>query len=149
MAHYGFTGTQRGMTILQINTVTKLIEGLINKSDTQMIFHHGDCVGADEQAHAIAFERGVLIHVHPPTKRHKRAFTKGWTWCEPPAEYMVRNRVIVQYGLDGLIAVSETMYEQVRSGTWATVRYARLLKRKPIWIVLPDGSLHMDQKSAE
>jgi hypothetical protein len=40
--------------------------------------HHGDCVGADSEAHDIADACGYNIVLHPPTNYSERA------WCEVP-----------------------------------------------------------------
>lgn len=69
----GFTGTQLGMTGFQIEELTKL---LMATTITQ--FHHGDCIGADEQAHEIAKALGIPVAIHPPINPSKRAFCKGW-----------------------------------------------------------------------
>jgi len=135
---HGFTGTQHGMNPDQTNTVC----GLIN---TTSILHHGDCIGADAETHALSLLRGIKVHVHPPTNDFKRAWVKGWTWIDEPLDYLARNRVIVHRSVNGLIAVSRTPHETKRSGTWATIRYARALNSRlpsprPIWIVWPDGS---------
>jgi hypothetical protein len=41
------------------------------------------------------------------------------------------------------VAAPRTPIETLRSGTWATVRYARAYGR-PVWIVLPDGSVRVE-----
>jgi hypothetical protein len=51
--------------------------------------------------------------------------------------YLSRNKDIV-LETELLIATPGEEEEQIRSGTWSTVRYARSLKRM-INIVLPDG----------
>jgi hypothetical protein len=58
----------------------------------------------------------------------------------PPLE---RNKHIVIAAIDGLIATPKTIAEEVRSGTWTTVRYARTLNRD-IHIVLPDGKVRRE-----
>jgi hypothetical protein len=88
----GFTGTQKGMTAKQAMSLGLLIIKL-----KPLEFHHGDCIGADEQAH-----REVRLHSpkteivgHPPLIQNKRAFCKfDREWH--PADYLVRNREIVQ-----------------------------------------------------
>ena len=42
----GFTGTQKGMTHHQL---IKLLDELCSYSNIEL--HHGDCIGADAQAH--------------------------------------------------------------------------------------------------
>ena len=125
----GFTGTQKGMTPVQKAEVAFLITG-------ENEFHHGDCVGADEQAHHIAEIRKVPIVKHPSTNGKKRAFCKGGKEVKPKP-YLVRNRDIVN-ATDELVAAPSGP-EVLRSGTWSTVRYA-LKQEKLVHIVMPDGS---------
>jgi predicted Rossmann fold nucleotide-binding protein DprA/Smf involved in DNA uptake len=42
--------------------------------------------------------------------------------------------------VDGLIACPQTLKEEIRSGTWTTVRIARRLGRV-IWLVYPNGAI--------
>jgi hypothetical protein len=126
----GFTGTQRGMTNAQLATFRSLVRGWRGE------FHHGDCVGADEQAHAFAAEVGLKTVCHPPINESKRAFTRNDVTLEPK-EYLDRNKDIVR-DTEILVATPGEFEEQLRSGTWSTVRYARRMGRG-IWIVPPDG----------
>jgi predicted Rossmann fold nucleotide-binding protein DprA/Smf involved in DNA uptake len=90
--------------------------------------HHGDAVGADAEAHDIAIAIGCLIVIHPPTNETYRAF-KTATDVRAPKPYLNRNRDIV-WETVLLIAAPSEMTEQLRSGTWSTVRYARRLGRQ-------------------
>lgn len=129
----GFTGTQRGMTETQASTVKSLL--LLNRCRE---FHHGDCIGADAQAHDIATALSLLTVSHPPIVNLKRANKKADVIL-PAKDYLDRNRDIVRE-TDMLVATPGETEEQLRSGTWSTVRYARKLVRR-IWIVWPDGTL--------
>lgn len=100
--------------------------------------HHGDCVGADAQAHAAAAYGSVRIHLHPADFTTKRAWCTGAELMAGPAPPLVRNRVMVDVS-EALIATPRLMVEELRSGTWATVRYARKC-RVPVHIVWPDGT---------
>lgn len=137
----GFTGTQQGMTEAQINWVRRtLAEKSIYREKE---FHHGDCVGADAEAHEIAYRQGYVIWVHPPVNESKRAMCQDhdglgqvhWLESKP---YLERNHDIVE-AVEYVIATPATMREKLRSGTWATVRFARKLK-KAITVVYPDGT---------
>ncbi len=126
----GFTGTQKGMASRQLKAVRQLLYRVDR-------LHLGDCLGADAQAHDEALSWGILTIGHPPSDGGRRAHCYYDTEREPKP-YLERNKDIVTEGIDGLIAAPSGFVEALRSGTWATVRYARKVGRR-IWIVLPDG----------
>jgi hypothetical protein len=97
--------------------------------------HHGDCVGSDAEAHRIAQELAVAVVLHPPDDDRQRAFCTGAVSSHDPMPYLRRNRMIVD-SCDVLVAAPKSQHEQIRSGTWATIRYARA-KVKPIVMLLP------------
>lgn len=113
----GMTGGRSGVTDDQLERFKKR---LIELEATEL--HHGDCTGADAQAHKAARELGLRIVVHPPVDSLHRAFCKG-DEVLPPLEYLQRNRAIVD-ATDFLIVLPDRP-ETLRSGTWATFRYAR------------------------
>lgn len=121
--HIGFTGSRDGMTYFQKQSVHRSLS-LIKKRNktTKLFFHHGDCIGADAQAHLIAAKLGFIIVVHPPTDNTRRAFMQGIVL--PPKPFMDRNRDIVNES-HLMIACPKTRQESLRSGTWATIRYSR------------------------
>ena len=136
MKHVGFTGTRSGMTSEQKSTVRQLF------MKYRFTLHHGDCVGADADAHDLAREAGAAhIVVHPPIKDDLRAFKSG-DELRTPKSYFARNRDIVNEA-HLLVATPFTAHE-TQGGTWYTINYAR--KRKAagdpitIIVVLPDGT---------
>lgn len=136
----GFTGTQQGMTIEQKRKLAKLIDGYKNGKAIIQEFHHGDCVGADEEADFIALSIMIPRVVHPPIEEKKRAFCRGGDIIfRVTKPYLERNHDIVDE-TDCLIATPKEDVEQLRSGTWATIRYARK-KHKPVFIILPNGKI--------
>ncbi len=136
MIHIGFTGTRKGITFLQRHR----LNGMLWRAGSPE-FHHGCCDGADAEAHAIAYDAGCRIHGHPPTNPAYRAdLTFRETDIVYPAKpYLVRNHDIVD-ATQTLIAAPAEHTEQLRSGTWSTIRYARK-RRKHTIIVYPDGSI--------
>lgn len=134
--HCGITGTQRGLTPVQANQLRQSLVLFRDKGGTTI--HHGDCIGADAQASAIAFDLGLLRVIHPPNNPGKRAHCLG-EQILPEKPYLERNHDIVD-ATTILFALPGEQTEQLRSGTWATVRYARKLGR-PILLLYPDGSL--------
>jgi len=130
----GVTGTQKGWTERQRAGFTLLIAEL--EIDE---FHHGDCVGVDEQAAKVVGDRIGYdkIHSHPPKMSKKRAYAMSGTVYEPK-DYMLRNDDIVAAS-DFLIVVPLTEEHQLRSGTWATFRRACKAKKRTR-IIFPNGS---------
>ena len=115
----GFTGTQHGMSLAQKQHLRRL---LIELGATEL--HHGDCIGADAEAHEMAKGLGLKIVVHPPDNDKKRAFVTHADEWRQPLPYLVRNREIVD-STQFLVAAPLEDNMRVRSGTWATWRYAR------------------------
>ena len=136
--HVGFTGTQKGMTENQAARVRSLLVEL-GATDA----HHGDCIGADADFHAMCLELGLRVHIHPPANDTKRAFCQGAVSTATPREYLTRNRDIVDAS-HVLIAAPRGAKEQRRSGTWATIRNARTAG-KPLHLVFPDGSVQTEK----
>lgn len=139
MFKVGFTGTRHGMSDAQKEVFKKLINA---KKLSE--FHHGMCVGSDEQAHNFITEikdkKNIKIVGHPPRFKGSLANCK----CDvlrKTDEYLVRNRNIVDQ-TDVLIATPDTR-EKVRSGTWSTVRYARRQGRK-IYILHKNGRVTIE-----
>lgn len=113
----GFTGSRKGMTMSQHEQLARVLAWLRSgwqfESGEPLEFHHGNSpeLGADQQAAAIAVRLGYTEYRHNPEDRSSSAMLQ-------------RNREIVQ-SIDILVAAPEYNAEKLRSGTWATVRYAR------------------------
>lgn len=135
--HVGFTGTQKGMTPAQYGTLSELVAGW----GSGLVFHHGDCVGADAQAHELvrALQPGARIHGHPPSNSSKRSW-RIFDSIQHPRSYLARNRDIVD-ACTLLVATPAQPQEVLRSGTWATVRYARGWRHKRLIVIRPDGEM--------
>jgi hypothetical protein len=134
----GFTGTSRGTTEPQQLALDRFL-----RAHWVDEFHHGDCIGADHDAHVIASYLHLKIVLHPPSNPIKRAFCgPGLTARWPEADYLTRNRQIV-HATDMLVACPKETKEQRRSGVWYTVRCARD-KGVPVLVVPPDGNSQWD-----
>lgn len=101
-------------------------------------FHEGDCIGSDSQAASGARMAGFRIIGHPPINDSKRTFFPA-DESRDPLPYLARNHKIVDAAQE-MIATPGEFEEQLRSGTWATIRYARKVG-KPVHVILPDGRL--------
>lgn len=136
MTTLGFTGTREGLTEKQYLALRSEISR--RNLSPAAIFRHGDCIGADSDAHDVVRTCShARIFGHPPIKSALRAYRK----CDhlmPERPYLDRNRDIVNMS-DELIACPNGP-ERQRSGTWSTVRYACGVGKK-VTIIMPDGSL--------
>lgn len=131
----GFTGTQHGMSELQLAAFSREL------SYPQVIdeFHHGDCIGADAEAAEIADNLRYYIVCHPPDIPRKRAYYKHRRGdYMSPLPYMVRNEAIVAVATEMMAAPSGLERDNPRSGTWATIRRARA-RGIPVKVIWPDG----------
>ncbi len=128
----GFTGTREGMSP---NQRFELAEGLVAIGAREL--HHGDCVGADAQAHVIARQLGLRVVGHPPRLSALRAFCVCDELMEP-RPYLRRNREIVA-SVELLVAAPRTMTRTrgATSGTWYTVNHAENC-RLPCVVLLRD-----------
>lgn len=139
----GFTGTQRGMNAQQQECVFYLLLEVWEQgvAGTQETFIHGDCVGADEQAFLIAKYTGdgadkFRIVARPCIIESKRAYTKS-DYIYKSKDPIPRNHDIVN-DAELMIAAPAEEQEVLRSGTWATIRYAKKTG-SPLVIIYPSG----------
>jgi len=134
----GFTGTQKGTTTEQFAACT---EFFLTHQVSE--FHHGVCIGADEELHTLVIILKTKVFKYPSNIRGKVAICEGGTTVCEPQPPIKRNHMIVD-AVEMLLACPETTQEVVRSGTWATIRYARKVGI-PIWIVLPNGEIKKER----
>ena len=123
-----FTGTRQGMNPRQRKAFRELAE---KNSFFWTIFNHGSCKGADKDASNIVFELcASRIVAHPCNLSAQQAVTHAHARREvlDPIE---RNHVMVDES-DILVAVPATKDEVIRSGTWATIRYAKKMGKEVI-----------------
>jgi len=143
--HIGITGTRAGCTQQQTEAIrAHLIQTVLACYAGPPTFHHGGCVGADRDLHRLVREvwgRTVRIVIHPAIDQP--AGLCDWTDADEmrePAPSLVRNRAIVDaIRFGALYACPKGMMSEMRSGTWATIRYAERMKKGAI-IFWPDGT---------
>lgn len=146
-----FTGNRTKMNIAQRRAFRKLLE---RWQPTGLTFRHGCCSGADRMAHLEVIRRWAPDYAMGMQLFPSNAEQYEWGFNElkdsPEAEGMtmllfpieaplLRNRRMVR-GANHLVAAPRGFYEVMRSGTWATIRYAREMG-VPRTIILPDGRL--------
>lgn len=134
---FGFSGTRDGLSSLQLSALA----GILIQHTGE--FHHGDCVGADTQAHEIARHLGYRIVIHPPINDTRRAHNVG-DEILPEAPYQTRNHIIVR---ETQILLACPKSRQEVGGTWYTINYFRKWMSqhatcgKQGFIILPNGDL--------
>ena len=142
LTRVGVTGARFVMP-RQLTTLYRVLDELNPRE-----LHHGCCVGTDWLAHLWAksrawdpdknvIETGWPGHDRNGESPHCFQTAGEGMWVEDPLPYLVRNRLIVRH-TDILVACPLNMFEEVRSRTWATVRYARKLGR-PVIYCWPNG----------
>lgn len=139
----GFTGTRQGCTEEQLKTLSAIFASIGLSAEHQPELHHGDCVGADAQAVELANAVGFWTVCHPPTNPKLRARLTS-DEIRLPFDYLDRNHNIVNE-TDLLIVCPKNETEELRSGTWATYRYARR-RGKMIVLIVPSGIAHFISK---
>lgn len=130
----GVTGSRTRPSAAQIAWLSEQLDRLKPAS-----LHHGDCVGADELAAALASSRGILVCAHPPIDHRFRAFYVSDVTL-PAKPFLERNHDIVD-AVELLLALPARA-EYLRSGTWATVRYARRHGVEAA-VCTPDGTVEI------
>jgi len=129
----GFTGTRQGMTEAQKISLHQL---LLDLGATSL--HHGDCLGADAEAHTVAQELGLYIVIHPPKDGIHRALCQGAHETREPKTYFARNRAISDE-TDCLIGASVTDHPLPNGGTWYTIDYNADTKEP--YVIWPNGTV--------
>jgi hypothetical protein len=133
----GFTGTRKGVTEAQRVSVASLLVAL-HRRNPGAEFWHGDERESDTTAAIIAQELGYWTVAWPgPDPKTRGAHVSDE--MQPLSPYLVRNRRIAE-NCTCLIATPQNGTELLRSGTWATVRYARHAG-KTVYVVQPDGRI--------
>lgn len=135
----GFTGSREGMTRGQ----TVSLNGWWQSLDVTE-FHHGACVGADADAVSCCQNyttASIIAHPCNLTKCVSVPALRASNHAHDEKPPLDRNRDIVD-AADILVACPKGS-EELRSGTWSTIRYARKCG-KPIVIFWPDGTMETE-----
>lgn len=136
---FGFTGTQQSWAPARQEAIEELFLKMIREG--VVIQHNGDCIGSDLAAARTWRSFGGLVYGHPPDVSGKRAFF-SFDKTANPKPYMDRNTEIAKCG-KFLVATPNEYTEQLRSGTWSTVRRARKMN-KTVVFVFPCGKVTVE-----
>ena len=114
----GISGTRHGANPKQLDKIKAILKSYKRRGAEK--FRHGDCIGVDVEAAEIARELGYSIISHPGPLGV--GSISDFTMERLP--FLDRNKVIVRMS-DVMLIVPHTNTEVLRSGTWATYRYAK------------------------
>ncbi len=131
----GFTGNRYGLNHEQKLQIISILDKYNN-----FILSHGDCIGSDTDFHNLSLNyknkhphKKIMIHIYPPNDHKLRAFNIGdLIMDEKP--YLQRNLDIVKNSSILIACPIDKYNEQLRSGTWYTIRKA--IKHKLILYIL-------------
>lgn len=134
----GFTGTRRGMTDAQRDAVRAYLERVY-----PFVVVHGACVGADHDMHELVRDvrpssRIVVLPSNLAAQTCMHCVADADDHAEKLKSPLARNLDIV-LASKIMLATPAGFEEERRSGTWYTLRRARL-HRRPFIIVRPDGT---------
>lgn len=136
-----FTGSRAGCTEAQRRSLWHLIRILYGRG--YRLLHCGCAIGADETAATLARDTNYRVVGHP-SDRPDQVSAIALAACTvilPAVKPLDRNRTMVEASRGGGILIAcPSGPEVTRSGTWATVRWARKVG-VPRWVVSPDGKL--------
>lgn len=141
----GFTGTRHSMTPEQ----KAAFEAELRVLAPGAVFHHGACVGADEEAvflvRKVAAEQssptGVTAHPGPKTRWDSQAARDASAPCLARKDYRPRNTDIVA-ACDVLCAAPPCRPIPSRGGTRMTVNIA-VSRGVPVVVFWPDGEVEV------
>jgi hypothetical protein len=135
----GFTGTRDSIRILIKNLARQhvSVQGV-----------HGGAEGADRQFHRLLKELNIPSECYPSNEEQWRWSVQNCVVCHAMQAPLTRNRVIVEVS-NLMFATPRTFIEKQRSGTWATIRYAKKTNN-PLTVIWPDGSTteYFDERKA-
>ena len=125
----GFTGNRYGLTPEQKDQIISILDEYDN-----LIVSHGDCIGSDTDFHNLCVNyrnehpsKKIYIVIFPPNNPTLRAFNQGdLLMNEKP--YLDRNLDIIKNSSMLIACPIDKNKEQLRSGTWSTIRKARKKK---------------------
>ncbi len=100
----------------------------LNPYPRKTIIVQGCCIGMDHIATMVARDMGFDVWGVVPANRYKVsmeavALCSNLIYMPPGTSYMQRNDELVRI-VDSLIGFPQTADEELRSGTWATIRRA-------------------------
>jgi hypothetical protein len=99
---------------------------------------HGACIGSDDQFGRIAKSIGFYVIAHPgfsPKNPENLLYRAETEYCDEvlePKPHLKRDRDIVNES--HLMLATPVGKEEVQSGTWTTIRYARKVGREHVII---------------
>lgn len=125
----GFTGNRYGLTAEQEIQIIEIFDKYNN-----IIVSHGDCIGSDTDFHNLCINykntnpsKKITIVIYPPNNSKLRGFNHGDILMKEKP-YLKRNSDIIKNSSILIACPIDKNKEQLRSGTWSTIRKAKKQK---------------------
>ena len=132
----GFSGTRKGMTSAQQDFMRHRM--MVGAEQAKIIgCVHGGCIGSDVDFHFIALAARLRIECYPSNVADTQGYCPRADVTYEASDPVERDHIIVDQS-NILMATPRGYKEELRSGTWLTIRYA-MKQGKPVWVVWPDG----------
>lgn len=143
----GFTGTKDGLTQAQHDALFRVFFEIF-AAEQDLVCRHGDCIGADASFDALCATFNLPVVIHPGYNSFGDSPTRAYCGKDRQNVRVLHTKpyldrdddIAAECGL--LIACPKEKTEQLRSGTWATVRRA-IKRKKPVVVVYPDGEVEL------
>lgn len=146
------TGTLTGTTTPQFSSLDEFVAAvrvtdIFANSETEAC--HGLAKGVDAEFHQICRKYHVSLRGHPGNILSKRAeiSVSDFAVMFPVKNSIWRNHDMIDYAVTVkdrlLVACPKEDHEVIRSGTWATVRYARSCGIDIVYIWPSDGAVEL------
>jgi hypothetical protein len=130
---WGESGTREGATKLQVASVG----WLWSRYDISLLHNGAYYRGVDRQLYHLAKGFQIPVILHPPHWDDIQVFWGIEDEQRDAAPSLVRNKNIILES-ECMVAIPRGIKEELRSGTWMTVRHTRK-QSKPLAIVWPNG----------
>lgn len=136
------TATRKGLTPPQLEAADNILTVL--KVTTVV---HGAAHGGDTDLHKLAHEKGLMCSIYPASEvpSNLNNLDVEGDVVFPPKPPLDRNKLMVDNS-NVLVAFPAGTTEELRSGTWAAIRYARK-QHKTVYIVWPFGAVSIEGKN--
>ena len=129
----GITGTRaiENVDAIRLKRLTSVLQRYNTLYKGNLLIVHGGAHGVDKYVHNFCIDENISVKVRPA---YKECNFSGVYLQETPEPPLKRNKIIVNECNILLAVPNNPEEEELRSGTWSTIRYAEKQNQKVIKI---------------